>query len=332
MKHIFIVLAAVATVSASAAGAAPISAFSNLDMVHRYTVNSGSVPTGINLGNLPGSLTIAGGADSFVDDPAATNTETSSAVVGNPFTNPVIPFSADRTDITSFSPGFEGAGSQYNIRVTAEDDPDANPALTSITRRAVETIGAAAAVMPSVAAEATASAFYRSERGYYFENTTDALISFNIIGEVAASFSSSYDGIDGLARATGRLYNRFENGVGATISYLPLSPYLTTTEDADPGATVVQNLIANDSGFDFSASTTAIGSGPLTEASFDADFRYRFGVSLAPGGRVELVTGFAQANAVEYVPTLTAVPLPASVLFLLSAVGVASGVGRKKNA
>ncbi|WP_300037718.1 VPLPA-CTERM sorting domain-containing protein [uncultured Roseobacter sp.] len=331
MKAYVLSLSSIAVLSAGTAFAAPISADSDLRLYHSYVLNSGSVPQGIRLSVLPGSLEISGGAESSVDDPTATNSVTTDVVVGNPFSDPPLPYSASRSDQTTLPGGTEGAGSSFDVEVTAIDDPDADPFETSIIERTVRNSGSARAGITSEPVAAAAHSNYAITRGYLFENLSDDLISFNIVGDVRASFSAGYDGVDGFARTSGTIFNEFGNGVGAEIGYLPLAPYLRTVTEEGDSAAVAENLITGSDGFMFSAATGATGTGGENTAALDVTWRYLFSISLDPGGSLEMLTGFRQRNAVEYMPQPAQVPLPASLAFLLA--GMAGlGVLRQRRA
>lgn len=121
--------------------------------------------------------------------------------------------------------------------------------------------------------------------------------------------------------------------VGTQVDYLPLAPYLRTIADGDAGASVTEQLVTSSGafdGFNFFAATTAIADGTDTTASFDASFRYMFRVQMDPGARFNLMTGARQANAVEYTPQLSPVPLPASLPVLGSAFLMLAAVGVRR--
>ena len=332
MKIIVFSLSATMTLWAGAAISAPVSANSELSLFHRYTVNSGSVPDAVRLSSLPGTLVLDADIGTAVDDPDAENTNSVNTVIGNPFSEPPVPFSSTRTDETVLPGGAEGAFAAYDVEIISVDDPDANPFDTSIVDRTVNNSGSVQAEITSGPVGAEGSAFFNNERGYLFENVSDSLVSFNIVGDVRASFLSSYDGSDGFARASGTLFSEFGAHSGATVSYLPLAPYLRTITEEGGTAQVTENLVTSGDGFDgflFSAATSAAGGADAAEAALDVTFRYLFSISLDPGGSVELLTGFRQRNAVEYTPAPAPVPLPASFSFLLA--GLAGlGIARRR--
>ncbi|WP_298837948.1 VPLPA-CTERM sorting domain-containing protein [uncultured Roseobacter sp.] len=328
--HVFSA-SAIAALCAGTAFAAPISADSALTLYHSYTVNSGSAPAAVRISTLPGSLVLQSDLASTVDDPTATNTTSVNTVIGNPFADPVVPFSSERTDETTLPGGSEGSAAAYSVEITAVDDPEADPFVTSIVERTINNSGSASAEITSDPVAAAARASFRNERGYLFENTSDALVSFNIAGDVRASFLSTYDGTDGFSRASGTLFSEFGSGIGAEVGYLPLAPYLRTITEEGEGAMVAETLATSGEGFDgfvFSAATSAPGTGSPVEAALDVTFRYLFSISLEPGGSLEMRTGFRQFNAVEYAPGPSPVPLPASLSFLLAGL-VGLGVARR---
>lgn len=318
MKPIVFSFSIFASLASGMAIAAPISADSDLMLFHDYTVNSGSVPQGLSFNIVPGTLVLSSSADSQVDDPAASQINSTSAQVGNAFATPPIPFLANRLNRTTINAGAEGAEASYNVSITQRDDPDADPLETSIVERTVDVNGSARAGISSAPIAADAMSQFENARGYSFENTTNSMIAFNIVGEVRASLSADYNGEDGFARASGTLFLRFEDLMGASVSFLPISPYSRTIDDSDPGASITESLMIGSSfgGFDFSASATALGNGGDTSANFDATFRYLFGVSIDAGGSLVMRTGHTQVNAVEYNPVPGVVPLPAGIPLL----------------
>ncbi|WP_288937874.1 hypothetical protein [uncultured Roseovarius sp.] len=304
------------------AQAATVNATSDLNMLHSYTVNSGSVPAGVRLSLLAGALALGENAASSVDDPTAINSTIPFAQVANPFTDPPIPYIAQRVDRSTINGGLDGSQAQYDMSATSVDDPDANPLDTSIVERTVDTSGAARVFLSAGDVAASAHSDFLLDRGFSFVNESGESVSFNITGEVTASFLASHDGMDGFARASGNLFLEFADMIGTQVDYLPLAPYLRTIEDGDAGASVTEQLVTSGGafdGFNFSAATTAIADGSDTTASFDASFRYMFRVQMDPGARFNLMTGARQANAVEYTPQLSPVPLPASLPVLGSA-------------
>ena len=76
MKHAIPKLTTLALLWSGAAFAAPVLGLSELEILHDYTVNSGSVPEGIRLSIRPGSLELSGAAASSVDDPGAVTVDT----------------------------------------------------------------------------------------------------------------------------------------------------------------------------------------------------------------------------------------------------------------
>ncbi|WP_272004710.1 VPLPA-CTERM sorting domain-containing protein [Roseovarius sp. ZX-A-9] len=318
MKPITISSVLATLLLATAVQATPISAFSELEVSHSFVINNGSSPEGIDISFGPNALIIDNDATTFVDHPSGNAVDDSEVVIGNQFSDP--PLAAERSwlSTTILPNGTEGALAHYHTTILTEDDPDDDN--SDITRRSVHQVGEANAVITSDPIAASAASFERSARSYLFTNTTNDLISFNIAGQFDASLGAQYTGIDGFARASAGIELLFSPSNGAEVSYFPISPYLTTIEDTAPGAVAAEQLLIDTGGLTFSASTSAIGDGGTTTALLDAEIRYIFGLSLAPGATVVMDAGFSQANAVDYTPRapMTPVPVPATLPLLLS--------------
>lgn len=330
MYHTFFSTAFAATLLASTVHAVPIEALSELELNHSFVINSGNSPEGIDISAGPNTLSIERDATTFVDDPTAVLEDDIDVVIGNPFLDPPIAAEGEWLSTTILPNGTEGTLARYHSVITTEDDPD--PDEFDITRRSVSQEGEANAVITSAPIAASAASFERVSRSYLFENTTDALISFNISGLFEAALGAQYSGIDGFARATAGFDLLFEPAIGASITYFPIAPYLTTLIDDAPGATAIEQLLIGDQGVSFNASTSAMGDGGTTTALLEAQTRYIFGISLDAGASLVMNSVFRQANAVEYtpLPDTPPVPLPASVVFLALGVGSFAGLRRRK--
>ncbi|MBU2993316.1 VPLPA-CTERM sorting domain-containing protein [Octadecabacter sp. 1_MG-2023] len=316
--------------AANTAYAAPISAFSEHELNHSFVINGGNSPEGIDIGFGPNALTIDRDSTTFVDDPTAIADDDIHVVIGNPFTDPPVAAEGSWVSTTILPNGTEGALAYYSSTVTTEDDPD--PDEYDITRRSVAIEGEANAVITSAPIAASAAAFERLTRSYLFENTTNSLISFNIAGQFEAALGAQYNGIDGFARASAGFDLLFEPALGASVTYFPIAPYLTSSSDDDPGAIALEQLLIGSEGISFTASTSAMGDGGTTTALLEAQTRYIFGISLDAGASLVMNTGFQQANSVEYTPQpdVPAVPLPASIAFMTLGLGSLVGLRRRK--
>lgn len=328
MKPLVIPFLFVALLSANEALAAPISAFSELEVNHSFVINNGNSPQGIDIGAGPINLIIERDAATFVDDPAAVTEDDIDVVVGNPFTDPPLAAEGARLRTTLRPGGTEGALARYHSTTTTEDDPDDD--VFDITRRTVSQEGEANVVITSDPIAASAASSELVSRTYQFENTTDQLISFNIAGQFDASLGAQYNGIDGFARASAGIDLLFTPTVGADITYFPIAPYLTNIQDDDLGALAAEQLLIGSSGFSFTGSTSASGEGGTTTALLDAQIRYIFGISLDPNASLVMTASFRQANAVDYTPQpMAPVPVPASLPILLSALAGFAAIRQK---
>jgi hypothetical protein len=323
MNRTIISAVLVAALATSAAHAAQIGAFSELQMSHNFVINNGNVPSGIVISGPGLSFEFDADAQSMVDDPTATPSQTNFVQIGNPFLDPPQPFISQRNNANQLPGGFEGAASGYNVEVTTEDDPRDD--VFDITRRSIEQEGSASAILLDDTIAAQAASFVRSSRNYLFTNTTDRLISFNLAGQFDALLRAEYNGDEGIARVAAGFELDFVVINGGEINYFPVSPYLTTIEDSDPGSIVNQLLQTYSGGATdlmFNASASATGSGGTTVASYEGTHRYVFGLTLDPNAQVLLRTSYTQANSVEHIPlpNVPPVPLPAGGLFLLTGI------------
>src|SRR6056297_735262 len=74
-------------------------------------------------------------------------------------------------------------------------------------------------------------------------------------------------------------------------------------------------------GINLPAATSALGSGGFTEASATAEHDFLFRLTVDPGQTVDMAYGFSQVNVVEFDVAPSVVPLPASAVLLLGALG-----------
>lgn len=334
MNNPFLSAAIVALLAASAAHAAPIGAFSELQMSHSFVINGGTVPEGVRVDNLASTFEIDTDATSMVDDPTAVPSQTNFVQVGNAFVDPPLPFISQRNNASQLPGGFEGAASGYDVEVTTEVDPRDD--VFDTTRRSITQEGSASAILLDDTIAAEASSFFRSARSFLFTNTTDQLLSFNIAGQFDAMLRAEYNGDDGIARVAAGFVLDFVLINGGEINFFPITPYLTAIEDDDPGS-FVNHLLQTDPDATrdlvFSASASATGSGGTTLASFDGSQSYVFGVTLDPNAQLLLRTSYSQANSVEHIPLadVPPVPLPAGGGLLLTGVFGFAAIRRRRS-
>ncbi|TDL89364.1 VPLPA-CTERM sorting domain-containing protein [Meridianimarinicoccus aquatilis] len=288
-------------------------------MSHSFVINSGQSPTGIDIANLSSTLVIESDVASAVDDPGFTNSTGSSFQVGNPFADPPLPVLSTQSDTTVNLGNGDFAVGRLDFSITVEDDPDEGE--FDITRRAVVQDGHAEVFLANDPVAASGSSSHVHGRSYRFDNTTIGTISFNIAGLFEAEMVASFDGDDGFARTSGGFEMLFDLGVGSSVTYFPVAPYLVTREDSAPGAEVSELFLPNSGGIDgvfFGGSATAIGDGSDTVARLTAQSRYVMTVTVAAGQSVTMATGFRQSNAVGFAPQMAAVPLPAGLPMLFA--------------
>lgn len=316
---ISVVLAA--AVTGSVAQAAPIDARSQLSLTHTWLLNSGNVPGGISVENLSNTLVIDTDISTMIDDPAANEVLSQNFVVGNPFSDPIVPVQSNGLSTTAVNGNADFAIASYNYEIAVEDDPE--DGVFDITRRDIDQEGLARVNMQVNQVDGTAISSHVGGRSFRFVNETNDLISFNLTGLFEAELSASVDGAPGIARTSGGFGLVFDVGQGAEITYFPVAPYLSTRTETGLGAEVSDLFLANSggvTGVSFGASTTALGDGGFTEAAFSANSRYVFGVSLDGGASVLLQTSFFQNNSVvvEPVPDIVTVSEPATMWVMLA--------------
>lgn len=321
MKHMIINVSFAAVMSAGTATAAPIDAMSEIFLSHSWLINSGNVPDGIKVENLSNTLVIDSEISTMIDDPTAEETVNQNFVVGNPFSDPPVAVDAERIHFTTVDDKPDFAAAIYSYTIESEDDPD--DGVFDITRRDIDQYGLARVNTEDNLVDASAMSSHVGGREFRFVNTSDDLISFNLVGALEAELTASFDGAAGVADATAGFGLLFEGGLGASVNYFPIAPYLTTTVDSDPGSIVEDLFLANSGGItgvSFDASVSATGDGGLTEAAFFADTRYIFTISLEQGASISMVTSFYQSNSVVAGPVsdIPPVPLPASLPMLLA--------------
>lgn len=310
-----------AAVTSSVAQAAPIDAVSELSLSHTWLLNSGNVPAGIDVQNLSSTFMISTDVTTMIDDPTSQEALSSNFVVGNPFSDPIIPVQAERASTTTVDGNSDFAAGGFNYRIEMEDDPE--DGVFDITRRDTDQSGFAQVNMDANQVDGSALASVVTARNFRFVNTTSDLISFNLVGLLEAELSASVDGAPGVARTSGGFGLVFDVGQGVEITYFQVAPYLSTTTETGSGASVSDLFLANSggvTGLSFSASTSAVGDGGFTEAAFSANTRYVFGVSIEGGASALLQTSFFQSNSVvvEPMPGVVTVAEPATIWVMLA--------------
>jgi hypothetical protein len=334
MKYL-LPLTLTAALTAAPVFATTVSGLSTLNMSHSFVINGGQSPTGISINNLSSTYFVNSNATSAIDNPAAVQSETSNFVVGNPFSDPVVPVQAQRSVLTNVPGVVAGAVGQYNYTITMEDDPDDGD--FDITRRAIDQTGRAEVLLDTDANPVEASGFssHFSGRNFRFDNTTNDLISFNINGLFDARMTASIDDLGGIARTSGAFDMLFEVATGSSVTHFPIAPYITTGDEVGNGASTSEQLLLNSGGItgvSFGGTATAIGDGSETNATLDASTAYIFGISLEAGASLLMTTTYRQSNFVEYTPppAIPPVPLPAGAVFMFSGIAALLGLRRRR--
>jgi hypothetical protein len=311
--------------------ATPIQAVTGLTLTHSFLVDGGDLPMGLDMRQQPIEQEI--GAESAVDDPTATPDETSFVQVGNSVSDPPLPFLATRLNRTLLPGAMEGAQAEYGVEILARADPNAGQ---SQVERTETRSGGAQAVITSSPVDASAESRFFNSRPFRFENTTRGDISFNIAGQFEGFVSALYDGDDGLARSFGSMSLRFLPSLGAEVTYLALSSYLTDLDEDGPAAFAMETLETDNpdfAGFTVTASATAFGAGALSAASVSVAQSYLFAITLAPGATLEMRSTTSQFSRVSYTPgreQIPPVPLPAPAALLLVGLSTLVAVRRRR--
>lgn len=313
ITHTLAIVISSSFILAQAQAAIIVEASSELDYRHSYLINNGSVPDGISLSNVPQSLTIQGNVQSSANEATAINEEAGSVQIGNPFATPPLPFESRRQNRTTFNSGAEGAQSDYDVSITARDDPNADPSLTSIVERTIDNSGGAEVVLSTQDVSAQASSFYNAERGYRLVNISNNRQVFSIIGDVSFDMFSQFEGSNGFASASVSLFTLFENVQGVAANFSLGNAYNPDIVEDGAGASVFESLTFNEpniGGFLFNGSTMAQGNGGITTASISEQFTYRLELIMDAGASFDFFTGFRQRNITEYDPQSINVSAP----------------------
>lgn len=292
-------------------------ATSELNFRHSYRINNGSVPDGIRLSSVPGSLSISSDLQTNVNEPTAVLETANFVQVGNPFLTPALPFESRRNHRTTFNAGTEGAQSDFDISATSENDPDSDPTATSIVERVIDNSGGAEVVLTTANIAAQASASFGITRGYRLQNLSDNLTNFSIIGDVDFDLSSQYEGANGFANASMSVFTLFEQALGVSADFSLSSVYDPDFTMSGTGASVFESLTFNEpilGGFLFSGSTRAQGNGgDVMSASIRELFTYRLDLTMEAGSSFDFFTGFSQENIAEYDPQAVSVSAPSTL-------------------
>lgn len=321
MKRIFVCSSAALVFSASTALAVPVNAESELSVFHGWLVNGGSVPDGIEVTSVPLSLIIETDAITEIDDPDAAETTLNDFVVGNPFSDPVIPVQSNRQSRTTVPGSTDSSTAIVDYTIEVEDFSDATS--FDVVRRDIDQTGFARVGINDAPVQASALASHDGARDYRFDNVSNQTISFDLTGMFTADLSARFLGDDGFALSSASFDILFEVRTGSSVTFTPGAPYLTTIMDGDPGTSVSEQYLTNSGGItgvSFNASVEANGTGGSTQASYLGSGAYTFGITLDPNASLVMQTSFSQLNSIvfEPAPDVPPVPLPAGLPLLLS--------------
>lgn len=323
-KPTLLSLALLFSITTTTTQASVVYANSELSMEHSYLVNSGNLPQGLDIVNVPQTLVINNDLVSSVDSADFVNNRTIDVQIGNPFDEPPTPYINRGVDTTINLANADFATAMYEHIVASDDEGDSSA--QDIISRSVNQEGQATIALNNDSYDSLAYSSVLLERHYRLDNTGNDAISFNISGLFEASMSASVDSEDAIARTSGGFELIFEPDAGSSVQYFPIAPYLTDIEDSDDGASVTELFLANSGGIEgvlFNGSTTAIGDNSGTMAQLMAQSRYIFGISIAAGESVLMRTGFRQTNSVEYIQQVNQVPVAGSLLlFICGLVGI----------
>lgn len=330
MKHLLSCACLVAGLGVTGAHATPVSALSELGLEATLIVNSGNVVERAQILD-GGGLVLKNLVSSAVDAPDTDTTMTTNVQIGSQFADPPIAVIQEKRETTSLqgSP-LEGAQGSYSINVLRDGDFDGTLATTNaLLTQSVSNEGSATVLFASNPVNASGFARQERSRGYTITNTSDALLSFNIVGNFAPTLSAEVTGDVGTARTSLEYALAFGDLIDASVQHFPISPYLTQTIDADPGAHVMQSFSVGDGGLFFTAQATsdaALGGGL---AAFAATSAYVFGLSLEAGGSMSFRESWIQRNEAFIREEAAVIPLPASGVLLLAGLCALWGARRR---
>lgn len=331
MKTFFTVAGLIAALGMSGAQAASVTVFSELGLEANLFVNSGNPVESVTIA-LAGGFVINSLASSAVDAANTDNTVTTNVQVGDQFAEPPIAAINERRDATSLqgSP-LEGAQGSYLNTVLLEGESNGLPGInTTFLTREVDLEGSATVLFASNPVNASGFSSTERSRGFTITNTSNALLSFNIVGNFAPTLSAEVTGAVGTARTTLDYSLAFTDLIDATVQHFAIAPYLTTIDDAAPGASVTQAFSVGDAGLTFGAqaiSDAGLGGGL---ASISATSAYAFTLSLEAGGSMNFRESWNQRNEAFIREQAAVVPLPASGALLVLGLGVVLGLRRRK--
>lgn len=310
--------------------AAPVNLWSDLSYSHGYQINGGAYAAGLNIRRVPATLVVDTARSATVDEPTALTTAGNTVQIGNPFSDPVLPFKNRGVTTTYVPAGVDRfARAAYDISTTqavANDGADAPIILSQYSSKRDDNSGRAETRSDTGQSDVHARSRYAAERAYRIENTSNQTRNVPVIGTLDFAMTSRATAEAGEARASLTAYSRLNLSTGASVFAQFLTPFQADYDQSVSGAFALAQPVVDQDGMDFTAFTRAFADPAQTLAAVEGSFDYSFALRLEPGAHVDIVTGFTQFNYVDYavpdVPTAP-VPLPASFGFLFAAaVGV----------
>lgn len=324
----------IALTMASESYAATFDGVSFLTASHGFSINGaapGASPDGIVAVTFGFTVDIT--RESAVDDPDAVNITQADVQVGNANTSPPIPFTYDIQDRTNRTDPTEFADATLSGSITSTQDVGADIVNLAFATRDVTREGLAQVRITSDPVAAAATSARSISRTNSYENVTDAPISFTIDGYFDAYLLSRVSGGEGFARAATSWDILFSGHSAGNLTYIPLDTFFTDFDEIGTGAFATAALVSQPSGVEgisLTAGTSAFGSGGFTEASATAEHDFLFRLTVDPGQTVDMAYGFSQINVVEFDVDPPAVPLPASAVLLLGALGGLFALRRRR--
>jgi hypothetical protein len=272
---------------------------------------------------------LSGDVDSAVNDPAATGSDNTFTQIGV-LADPPTPYITTSDDATSLDDGGTARGFYY-LESNIFPDPGPPPLQAVEFDRVVN--ATAALSFPDLRTDASAAGGFEISRDVLLTNTSATTsYAFPIAAEFDIALSASADdvGTESLAEAFFTLAFISSGEVGLSLR----GPFDDDTgiSASDPGTSATTDLVTSNELFDgvfLTASAAASGTGAPTLATLYTTSRFVMDTRMAPGSTLRVRFFQSPLASTRYdPPTMPPVPLPASVVVLLSGLA-ALGVARR---